>query len=70
MTDLEVDGVREQLEERERETLASFATLSSESRGRLRVEEEDAIRPAFQRDRARIVHSKAFRRLKHKLKCF
>ena len=70
MTDLEVDGVREQLEERERETLASFATLSSESRGRLRVEEEDAIRPAFQRDRDRVVHSKAFRRLKHKTQVF
>ena len=66
MTDLGTGGVRTQLEARERETLAPFATLSSESRGRLRAEEEDAIRPAFQRDRDRIVHSKAFRRLKHK----
>ena len=70
MTDLGTGGVRTQLEARERETLAPFATLSSESRGRLRAEEEDAIRPAFQRDRDRIVHSKAFRRLKHKTQVF
>ena len=70
MTDLGTDGVRAQLEARERETLASCATLSSESRGRLRAEEEDSIRPAFQRDRDRIVHSKAFRRLKHKTQVF
>ena len=70
MTVLETDGLRAQLETRERETLASFATLSSESRGRLRAEDEDAIRPAFQRDRDRIVHSKAFRSLKHKTQVF
>jgi dGTPase len=62
--------IREQLEERERETLAPQATLSATTRGRLRPESEDPIRPAFQRDRDRIVHSKAFRRLKHKTQVF
>jgi dGTPase len=44
--------------------------MSATSRGRLRAEDEDPIRPAFQRDRDRIVHSKAFRRLKHKTQVF
>src|SRR5262250_1132663 len=62
--------IREQLEERERATLAPQAAKSAQSRGRLREEAEDPIRPAFQRDRDRIVHSKAFRRLKHKTQVF
>ncbi|HEY8549750.1 MAG TPA: deoxyguanosinetriphosphate triphosphohydrolase [Vicinamibacterales bacterium] len=62
--------IREQLEAREREMLAPQATKSGDSRGRLRPEPEDPIRPAFQRDRDRIVHSKAFRRLKHKTQVF
>lgn len=62
--------IRTELEERERKTLASAASLSATSRGRLRAEDEDPIRPAFQRDRDRIVHSKAFRRLKHKTQVF
>ena len=62
--------IREQLEARERETLAPQAARSAESRGRLRVEPEDDVRPAFQRDRDRIVHCKAFRRLKHKTQVF
>jgi dGTPase len=62
--------IREQLEEREREILASQAALSTRTRGRLRAEPEDPIRPAFQRDRDRIVHCKAFRRLKHKTQVF
>ena len=62
--------IRTELEERERKTLASAASLSVLSKGRLRAEEEDPIRPAFQRDRDRIVHSKAFRRLKHKTQVF
>ncbi|MDH4063601.1 MAG: deoxyguanosinetriphosphate triphosphohydrolase, partial [Acidobacteriota bacterium] len=62
--------IREQLEQRERETLASQAARSAESRGRLRPETEDAVRPAFQRDRDRIIHTKAFRRLKHKTQVF
>jgi len=62
--------IREQLESRELEFLAPEATRSAESRGRLRPEPEDPIRPVFQRDRDRIIHSKAFRRLKHKTQVF
>src|SRR5512144_1774746 len=63
-------SIREDLERREREILAPQATKSAETRGRLHPEEEDTIRPAFQRDRDRVVHSKAFRRLKHKTQVF
>ena len=63
-------SIREQFEQRERETLAPQAAKSADSRGRLRPEAEDAIRPAFQRDRDRIIHCKAFRRLKHKTQVF
>ena len=62
--------IREQLEQRERETLAPQAARSAETRGRLRPEAEDPIRPAFQRDRDRVIHCKAFRRLKHKTQVF
>ncbi|MGE5244564.1 MAG: deoxyguanosinetriphosphate triphosphohydrolase [Betaproteobacteria bacterium] len=62
--------IREQLEQRERDILAPQAARSAESRGRLRPEREDDVRPAFQRDRDRIVHCKAFRRLKHKTQVF
>ena len=62
--------IREQLEQREREILAPQAAKSGDSRGRLRDEDEDPIRPAFQRDRDRIIHCKAFRRLKHKTQVF
>src|SRR3954454_23279795 len=62
--------IREQLEQRERDILAPQAARSAESRGRLRPEAEDDVRPAFQRDRDRIIHSKAFRRLKHKTQVF
>src|SRR4029078_2349075 len=59
-------SIREQLEERERQILAPQAAKSADTRGRLRPEAEDPIRPAFQRDRDRVIHCKAFRRLKHK----
>jgi dGTPase len=62
--------LREQLEQREREILAPQAAKSADSRGRLREEREDDVRPAFQRDRDRIIHCKAFRRLKHKTQVF
>ena len=63
-------SIREQLEQREREILAPQASKSADSRGRVRKEAEDAIRPAFQRDRDRVIHTKAFRRLKHKTQVF
>ena len=63
-------SIREQLEQREREILAPQASKSADSKGRLRKETEDPIRPAFQRDRDRIIHTKAFRRLKHKTQVF
>jgi dGTPase len=65
-----VSSIREALEQRERETLAPQAAKSADSRGRLRPEPEDDVRPAFQHDRDRIIHSKAFRRLKHKTQVF
>jgi len=58
------------LEERERAYLAPWATLSSESKGRAEPEPEDPYRTRFQRDRDRILHSKAFRRLKRKTQVF
>jgi dGTPase len=65
-----LSSIREQLETREREYLAPQASLSAASRGRVREEPPDPIRPAFQRDRDRVIHSKAFRRLKHKTQVF
>ena len=56
--------IREQLEKREVEYLSPYATLSRNSRGRQREEPQCDIRPVFQRDRDRILHCKAFRRLK------
>lgn len=62
--------VREQTQEIERKTLSPFATLSENSKGRHRQEEECPLRTPFQRDRDRIIHSKAFRRLKQKTQVF
>jgi dGTPase len=62
--------LREELEAREREALAPQAARSAESKGRLHAEPDDPVRPAFQRDRDRIIHCKAFRRLKHKTQVF
>src|SRR5438045_9227122 len=63
-------NLRQQLEARERDILAPQAAKSGDSRGRLRAEAEDDVRPAFQHDRDRIIHCKAFRRLKHKTQVF
>ena len=57
-------------EDEEAERLSPSATRSAASRGRVRPEEPDAFRTAFERDRDRIIHSKAFRRLKHKTQVF
>jgi dGTPase len=65
-----MSSIREQLEAREFEFLAPEAAKSAASKGRRRPEPQDAIRPVFQRDRDRVIHSKAFRRLKHKTQVF
>jgi len=59
-----------QLAEEKEEILSSFALKSSQSRGRNRGEEPCPVRTSFQRDRDRIIYSKAFRRLKHKTQVF
>ena len=63
-------SIREDLEKMEQLYLSPFATLSMESKGRLKEEEPCDIRPVFQRDRDRILHSKSFRRLKDKTQVF
>ncbi len=62
--------IREMLEERERATLSPFASLCAATKGRACPERECDLRTAFQRDRDRIIHAKAFRRLKHKTQVF
>lgn len=63
-------SIRENLEEWEKNYLSPYASHSRDSRGRLKPEEQCDIRPVFQRDRDRIIHCKAFRRLKDKTQVF
>ena len=63
-------SIRENLERMEEISLSPFATLSVNSRGRDREEPQCDIRPVFQRDRDRILHCNAFRRLTHKTQVF
>jgi dGTPase len=65
-----VSNIREELEEIEARTLSPKACLSRNSRGREREEAAHLFRTAFQRDRDRIIHTKSFRRLKHKTQVF
>lgn len=63
-------NVREMTEQIEKQTLSPKAVLSCNSKGRKRPEAKDELRTDFQRDRDRIIHCKAFRRLKHKTQVF
>ncbi len=63
-------SIRERIEKTEEFYLCKFAAKSSCTKGRLKPEEKDDIRTEYMRDRDRIIHSKSFRRLKHKTQVF
>ena len=63
-------NIRQKNEEKEKKFLSPYAALSCESKGRDREEPQCDLRTVYQRDRDRIIHCKAFRRLKHKTQVF
>ena len=63
-------NIRQKNEEMEKKFLSPYAALSCESKGRDREEPQCDLRTVYQRDRDRIIHCKAFRRLKHKTQVF
>lgn len=65
-----MSSIREISEQRERDALSPFAALAAESAGRVVGIEPDPIRTCYQRDRDRVLHCKAFRRLKYKTQVF
>lgn len=63
-------SLRKEIEELERTTLAPYAMHAADSLGREKAEEPDPLRTCYMRDRDRIIHSKSFRRLKHKTQVY
>lgn len=63
-------NIRQEIEEREMASLSQWATKARDARARVRAQEPDPVRTCFMVDRDRIVHSKSFRRLKHKTQVF
>ncbi len=61
---------RDEIEQNERQSLAPYAALSAQSRGRIYPQSDHPLRTAFQRDRDRVIHSTAFRRLEYKTQVF